>query len=75
MLLAFNSGAFLGEVGDGATGAWLAIEALIDVGRTLFVRRRPELGTAAVTLGFRVWPCGCVVLTLAERARPLALGV
>jgi hypothetical protein len=75
LLLAFNSGAFLGEVGDGATGAWLAIEVLIDVGRTLFVRRRPELGTAAVTLGFRVWPCGCVVLTLAERARPLALGV
>ena len=54
MLLGFSSGGFLGEVGDGATGAWLAIEVLIDVGRTLFVRRIPVVGTVVVTLPFRV---------------------
>ena len=75
MLLGFSSGTFRGEVGDGATGAWLAIEVLIEVGRTLFVRRRPVAGTVAVMLLFRVWPCGCEVLTLAERARPLDLEV
>jgi hypothetical protein len=26
LLLGFNSGAFLGEFGEGATGAWLAID-------------------------------------------------
>ena len=75
MLLGFSSGTFLGEVGDGAGGAWLAMDVLIDVGRTLFVRRRPELGTVAVILLLRVWLCGCEVLTLVARARPLALGV
>lgn len=75
LLLGFSSGTFLGEVGDGATGAWPATEVLIDVGRTLFVRRRPEAGAGAVTLPFRVWLWGCEVLTLAERARPLALAV
>jgi hypothetical protein len=74
LLFGFSSGAFLGEVGEGAMGAWLAIDVLIDVGRTLFVRRSPEVGTVDVVLLFRVWPCGCEVLTLAERARPLALG-
>lgn len=54
LLLGFSSGGFLGEVGDGATGAWLAIEVLIDVGRTLFVRRIPVVGTVVVTLPFRV---------------------
>jgi len=49
------------------------MDVLIDIGRTVFVRRRPEVGTVAVILLFLVWPCGCVVLTLAERARPLAL--
>jgi len=75
LLLGFNSGTFLGEVGDGAGGAWLAMDVLIDVGRTLFVRRRPELGTVAVILLLRVCPCGCAALTLVERARPLALEV
>jgi hypothetical protein len=45
---------------------------MIDVGRTLFVRRRPEVGTVAVILLLR--PGGCDVFTLAVRARPLALG-
>lgn len=54
LLLGFNSGAFLGEVGDGATGAWPAIDVLIDVGRTLFVRRSPEVGAVDVLLVLRV---------------------
>lgn len=54
MVLGFNSGAFLGEVGEGAMEAWLAIDVLIDVGRTLFVRRRPEVGTVDVVLLLRV---------------------
>ena len=54
LVLGFNSGAFLGEVGEGAMEAWLAIDVLIDVGRTLFVRRRPLVGTVDVVLLLRV---------------------
>ena len=54
LVLGFNSGAFLGEVGEGAMEAWLAIDVLIDVGRTLFVRRSPEVGAVDVVLVLRV---------------------
>lgn len=74
LALGLSSGTFLGEVGDGAGGVWLAMVVLIDVGRTLFVRRRPVVGVEAVTLVLRVWPGGCDVLTLVDRARPLVLG-
>lgn len=74
LLLGLRSGTFLGEVGDGAGGAWLAIDVLIDVGRTLPVRRSPDVGAVAVTLLLRVWLGCCGAFTLVERARPLALG-
>jgi hypothetical protein len=73
--LGLSSGTFLGEVGDGAGGTWLADGTLIGVGRTLFVRRRPVVGGMAETLAPRAWPWGCDVFTLAERARPIVLGV
>jgi len=73
--LGLSSGAFLGEVGDGAGGAWLADGMLIGVGRTLFVRRMPDVDAIAETLEFRAWPGGCDVFTLAERARPVVRGV
>lgn len=69
--LGLSSGTFLGEVGDGAGGAWLAGGMLIGVGRTLFVRRRPVVGVTADALAPRVCPCGCEVFTLVERARPV----
>lgn len=75
LTLGLSSGAFLGEVGDGAGGTWLAGGMLIGVGRTLFVRRIPDVDAMAETLVLRAWPCGCDVFTLAERARPVVLGV
>lgn len=75
LLLGRSSGAFLGDVGDGAGGVWLAIEVLIDAGRTEFVRLIPVLEAVAdVVLLFRLWVGGCEFLMLAERVRPVAFG-
>lgn len=70
-----RSNPFRGEVGDGATGVWLADEVLIDCGRTLFVRRSPvvDVGVVEVILLLRLCVFGCEVLTLDERARPVDL--
>jgi hypothetical protein len=54
LLLDLRSSALLGEVGDCGGGTWLAIDVLIDVGRTLLVRRIPDVGTVAVMLLFRL---------------------
>ena len=75
MPLGLSSGTFLGEVGDGAGGTWLADGTLIGVGRTLFVRRRPVVGGIADTLAPRACPWGCDAFTLVVRARPDALEV
>jgi hypothetical protein len=72
--LGLSSGTFLGEVGDGAGGTWLADGMLIGVGRTLLVRRRPVVGVMVDTLAPRARPWGCGAFTLAVRARPIVLG-
>lgn len=73
LLLGLISGPFFGEVGPGADGVWFAVDMVMDCGLTLLVRRIPVVDEGVDALLLRLWVCGCELLTLDERARPVDL--